>query len=223
MRIRELTIQNYRAFGEKRTFPFSTNFTAIAGVNGRGKTSLLDGLALLASRILPHISPARSGYRTLGQLDLHNGHGPLSLSMNISCGDIPIKFGVTLMEGAKAPEVTKLAPAVKKAARNIYETTADDLSARRRKTAKLLDKSVLTELPALKLEKALFETAVESDASKPGAQGIDRVEFKVATNPGAALQPLMKKSRGFNRRSIDLPIIQFLYLEPQKRILEVEA
>lgn len=128
MRIRELTIQNYRAFGEKRTFPFSANFTAIAGVNGRGKTSLLDGLALLASRILPHISPARSGYRTLGQLDLHNGHGPLSLSMNISCGDIPIKFGVTLMEGAKAPEVTKLAPAVKKAARNIYgdPNRADD-------------------------------------------------------------------------------------------------
>ena len=128
MRIRELTIQNYRAFGEQRTFPFSANFTAIAGVNGRGKTSLLDALALLASRILPHISPARSGYRTLGQLDLHNGHGPLSLSMNISCGDIPIKFGVTLMEGAKAPEVTKLAPAVKKAARNIYgdPNRADD-------------------------------------------------------------------------------------------------
>ena len=83
-----------------------------------------------------------------------------------------------------------------KAARTIYETAADDLSARRRKTAKLLDKSVLTELPALKLEKALFETAVESDASKPGAQGIDRVEFKVATNPGAALQPLMKIASG---------------------------
>ncbi len=82
------------------------------------------------------------------------------------------------------------------AARAVYETAADDLSARRRKIAKQLDKSVLTELPALKLEKALFETAVESDASKPGAQGIDRVEFKVATNPGAALQPLMKIASG---------------------------
>lgn len=128
MRIRELTIQNYRAFGEQRTFAFPTNFTAIAGVNGRGKTSLLDGLALLASRILPHISPARSGYRTLSPLDLHDGHGPLSLAMNISCGDIPIRFGVTLEEGAKAPTVTKLAPALKKAARNIYgdPNRADD-------------------------------------------------------------------------------------------------
>ncbi len=83
-----------------------------------------------------------------------------------------------------------------KAARTVYEAAADELSAKRRKTARQLDKSVLTELPALKLEKALFETAVESDASKPGAQGIDRVEFKVATNPGAALQPLMKIASG---------------------------
>lgn len=120
MRIRELTIQNYRAFGERQTFPFSPNFTAIAGINGRGKTSLLDGLALLASRILPHISPARSGYRSLSHLDLHDGHGLLSLSMKINCGDIPIEFGITLEEGAKTPEVTKLSPAVKKAARNVY-------------------------------------------------------------------------------------------------------
>jgi predicted ATP-binding protein involved in virulence len=120
MRIRELTIQNYRAFGERQIFTFSKSFTAIAGVNGRGKTSLLDGLALLASRILPHISPARSGYRSLGPLDLHDGRGPLSLSMNINCGGIPIEFGITLEEGAKTPQVTKLTPAAKRAARNIY-------------------------------------------------------------------------------------------------------
>ncbi len=83
-----------------------------------------------------------------------------------------------------------------KAARDVFEAAADDLSARRRKVARQLDKSVLAELPALKLEKAMFETAVESDASKPGAQGIDRVEFKVATNPGASLQPLMKIASG---------------------------
>jgi predicted ATP-binding protein involved in virulence len=128
MRIRELTIRNYRAFREPEPFRFSPGFTAIAGINGRGKTSLLDGLALLASRILPHISPARSGYRSIGANDLHDGHGPLSLSMKINCGSIPIEFGVTLEEGAKAPKVTKLTPAVKKAARNVYgdPTRGDD-------------------------------------------------------------------------------------------------
>jgi DNA repair protein RecN (Recombination protein N) len=42
----------------------------------------------------------------------------------------------------------------------------------------------------------LFETAIETDASKPAASGIDRVEFKVSTNPGAELQPLMKIASG---------------------------
>jgi DNA repair protein RecN (Recombination protein N) len=93
---------------------------------------------------------------------------------------------------------TKLA-ALEKAvaeARKSYETEADALSARRRAVAKKLDKAVLAELPPLKLEKARFETQVASDASKPGASGIDRVEFVVAANPGTPLQPLMKVASG---------------------------
>lgn len=81
-------------------------------------------------------------------------------------------------------------------ARKTYEEAADTLSAKRRKVAKQLDKSVMVELPALKLDKAKFETSIESDASKPGAYGVDRVEFKISTNPGAELQPLMKIASG---------------------------
>ena len=77
-----------------------------------------------------------------------------------------------------------------------YEKAADALSALRRKTAKLLDKAVAAELPALKLEKARFETDVQADAAKPSSTGIDRVEFVVAANPGTPLQPLMKVASG---------------------------
>jgi DNA repair protein RecN (Recombination protein N) len=81
-------------------------------------------------------------------------------------------------------------------AKVIYEKAADALSAARRKTAKALDKAVAVELPALKLERARFETDVQADAAKPGAYGIDRVEFVVAANPGTPLQPLMKVASG---------------------------
>jgi DNA repair protein RecN (Recombination protein N) len=81
-------------------------------------------------------------------------------------------------------------------ARVHYEALADKLSVLRKKTAKALDKAVLAELPALKLERARFETLIETDAAKPGASGIDRVEFVVAANPGTALQPLMKVASG---------------------------
>lgn len=81
-------------------------------------------------------------------------------------------------------------------AKGTYEKAADALSAARRKVAKALDKAVLAELPSLKLEKARFATEISSDAARPQSDGIDRVEFVVAANPGTALQPLMKVASG---------------------------
>ncbi len=82
------------------------------------------------------------------------------------------------------------------AAQKAYDAAADDLSAARKAVAKKLDKAVMAELPPLKLEKARFETQIISDAAKPGPQGIDRVEFVVAANPGTPLSPLMKVASG---------------------------
>lgn len=78
----------------------------------------------------------------------------------------------------------------------LFEQAADALSALRKKAAKQLDKVVMAELPALKLDKARFETLVAADASSPGAYGIDRIEFQVSTNPGNPLQPLMRIASG---------------------------
>ncbi len=80
--------------------------------------------------------------------------------------------------------------------RRVFEQAADALSAARKKAAKRLDKAVMAELPALKLDKAKFETLVATDAAAPGAYGIDRIEFQVSTNPGTPLQPLMKIASG---------------------------
>ncbi len=72
-----------------------------------------------------------------------------------------------------------------------YLKAARDLSARRRRAARRLDRAVAGELPALKLEKAAFETQVQTlDEQDWGAPGLDRVEFQVTTNPGAVPGPL---------------------------------
>ncbi len=86
--------------------------------------------------------------------------------------------------------------AVHNDAKAAYEKSADALSATRRKVSKSLDKAVLGELPALKLDKARFACEITSDAAKPQSDGIDRVEFVVAANPGTPLQPLMKVASG---------------------------
>jgi len=84
------------------------------------------------------------------------------------------------------------------AARKNYIDLAQKLSAKRRKAAGKLAKAVNAELPALKLEKAVFDVSVETatDESGWGAEGMDRIRFLVATNPGAAPGPLNKIASG---------------------------
>lgn len=78
-----------------------------------------------------------------------------------------------------------------------YGVKAQALSKKRKDAAKILDKLVAKELPPLKLDKARFETEVSDlPESEWGAQGIDRVQFLVATNPGSAAGPLNKIASG---------------------------
>lgn len=82
-------------------------------------------------------------------------------------------------------------------ARKDYEAEARKLSDRRSKEAARLDKLVAKELAPLKLDKARFETNVEIlPESEWGESGMDRVQFLVATNPGAAAGPLNKIASG---------------------------
>jgi DNA repair protein RecN (Recombination protein N) len=75
-----------------------------------------------------------------------------------------------------------------------YRSTAQALSAARRRSAQKLDKAVNAELKPLKLERAQFTTQVESESEGP--HGLDRVEFWVRTNPGTRPGPLMKVASG---------------------------
>ena len=94
MRVRELSVRNYRVFGEQAPFVFSDRVTVIAGVNGKGKTTIMDALALLASRLLPLISPARSGYRTMGPSEIHGEEPNADLAMKVNCVGTPIEFSL---------------------------------------------------------------------------------------------------------------------------------
>ena len=90
-------------------------------------------------------------------------------------------------------ERKKLSAAVS-SAKVAFDKGAAALSAARRKTAERLGEAVAKELKPLKLERAQFGVQVEG--AEPSASGIDRVEFLLATTPGATLQPLTKIASG---------------------------
>ena len=80
------------------------------------------------------------------------------------------------------------------AARGAYDAAAGALSDLRRAAAGRLDAAVAAELAPLKMERAGFRTVVAAEA--PGPEGVDRVEFEVATNPGAPPGPLARIASG---------------------------
>ncbi len=74
---------------------------------------------------------------------------------------------------------------------------AEMLGKRRRKAAKALDGEIARELPPLKLDKARFQTRIESLLEEQwGPFGQERVAFEVATNPGAAPGSLARIASG---------------------------
>ena len=82
-------------------------------------------------------------------------------------------------------------------AKKSYIDKAQALSKKRKDAAKNLDKLVANELGPLKLDKARFETEVVLMAENEwNSEGMDRVQFLVATNPGSSAGPLNKIASG---------------------------
>ncbi|MBB4199631.1 DNA repair protein RecN [Rhodoblastus sphagnicola] len=70
------------------------------------------------------------------------------------------------------------------------------LSKARTKAAGDLDSAVNAELAPLKLERARFSTRITPDEAGANADGAERIEFWVQTNPGARPGPMMKVASG---------------------------
>ncbi len=83
------------------------------------------------------------------------------------------------------------------AARVDYRQSAERLGIARRAAAARLDIAVAAELAPLKLDAARFRTLVTALGDEGlGPDGGERVEFEIATNPGAPFGPLIKIASG---------------------------
>lgn len=93
----------------------------------------------------------------------------------------------TLQDLQKAQDQTK---------QNFF-TAAAELSKRRRAAATKLEKAVMAELKPLKLDKAVFTVDITTqDDSAASANGIDHIQFMIATNAGSPAGPLNKIASG---------------------------
>lgn len=93
-------------------------------------------------------------------------------------------------------EINRLAK-LEQEARQKYIEVANALSLARKKAAEKLDKSVMAELPPLKMEKAKFITEInKKDESQWNDLGFDEVMFTVSTNPNSPQGAINKIASG---------------------------
>jgi DNA repair protein RecN (Recombination protein N) len=105
--------------------------------------------------------------------------------------DARVAIAQRLLGLESADETAAGAAAQAERARLAWLATAKALSAARRAAGDRLARAVEAELAPLKLDKARFRVAIEAlDEARAGHQGADRVEFQIATLPGAPFQGL---------------------------------
>ena len=99
-----------------------------------------------------------------------------------------------LSAGDEIVQEARLALAEKKAR---MKAAVEALRAARTRSAVKLDKLIAAELPPLKLEKAIFRTAIEVLPETDWNQlGGERVVFEVKTNPSTPFGPMLKVASG---------------------------
>lgn len=87
-----------------------------------------------------------------------------------------------------------------------YLKNAQQLSKKRQKAAKMLDKEVNTHFEALALGNARLQTDITPVTDKPSQHGIDHIELLVQTNPGMPMGLLSKVASGGELSRISLAI-----------------
>ncbi len=86
MRVTSLAIANFRSI-EAAQFAFEPGFNLIVGVNGAGKSTVLEALRVCASRVLPLVSPSRSQPLSFATEDIRFGFPFLDVSLAVKIGD----------------------------------------------------------------------------------------------------------------------------------------
>ena len=114
--------------------------------------------------------------------------------LGVPVDDLPaerLRFAELLRGFETADTALTEAERAMQAARAGYDAAAQALSQARQAAARRLAMAVEAELKPLKLDKARFQVSVEPLADgRGGPEGLDRVAFEIATNPGAPFGPL---------------------------------
>ncbi|MCG8633005.1 MAG: AAA family ATPase [Desulfobacterales bacterium] len=125
MKVTQLQLKNYRPF-EDIGIKFGKQLTVIVGVNGAGKTSILENLAILLSRLIGRIRSTTGTGRFFTDSDIKSGMNETVNSIEIEMNDVPVSWTVAkTRRGRKKQTITNL-KSIKGIVAAIYDTLEVD-------------------------------------------------------------------------------------------------
>lgn len=89
MELQRLSLKNFRAF-KQAEFEFKPGMNLIVGINGVGKSSVLDAIRIMLSQILPQISQSKSKRIAFKPSDIYLGETLFEIGLAFSTSTTPI-------------------------------------------------------------------------------------------------------------------------------------
>lgn len=89
MQLKKLSLTNFRAF-KQAEFDFQPGMNLIVGINGVGKSSVLDAIRIMFSRVMPQISKSKNQPLYFTSDDISVNEDALSVSINFIFGETSI-------------------------------------------------------------------------------------------------------------------------------------
>jgi len=143
MKITSLSLFNLRSF-EFAEFTFNPQFNLIAGINGAGKSTVLDAIRTCASHILPAIRRGPSKPFGFGVDDIHDEAPIADATLHFTLDDEPCRFS---LREWREPRAFDNAENLEKLRREILD--ADRLGERPRKLIRDLAETLDTPSPTV--------------------------------------------------------------------------
>jgi len=108
MKLQKLKLNNFRLFPSLE-LEISKQVTVLVGVNGAGKSSILDALAILLSRLIGRIRSTKGTGRFFTDSDIRLNSSETANSLEIEFNDNPISWTVSKTKrGRKKQRITNL-------------------------------------------------------------------------------------------------------------------
>jgi len=129
MKLRKLTLSNFRGF-EQIELKFSEKVTAIAGVNGVGKSAVLQAISKIASYLLPEITTAKKETSSFSDSDIHAGKLAMSIGAAFEVNDsleILGNISRTQVDQNRVPDIKEERENIRASRRYVKKNSPEDL------------------------------------------------------------------------------------------------